>query len=647
MRPALLCTLALYLLPISSSTRIPLRRAPGRTSRPRLQSTPVYDRDVDERATGDGGAVDLKNIEDVIYIANVTVGGKDYVLQLDTGSSDLVVSSPVSHVAISSIPLNLTYGTGADSGAGGFIGNASVAFANQNVPNQALLVADTFNNPVTSFGAVGIMGLGFPSLSNIENAISKTGGNWGKTFLYNAFAQNTSEPNYITFSLTRAENGTLLDEGGFTIGELDSAYTDVMSTSPIPTWPVSNPTRWNILIDGYEVSDGAKTLTSSVSSVPNGKAVVLLDTGTAYVYAPSDLVTAMYGNVQGATYDSSAGHWVYLVINSGRRIDLHPLDLVVPVLGNKNKCIGSFIPQSLGESGQYDIVAGDVFLRNVYTVFDFGDYTDSSKLTMGDPYVKLLPTTNISQAILEFQNQRGGSSTLKVPSNPGTGSGSPTPSPSPTSTISLDDLARKVNHIESYGPALFAVLAVNAVIMLVVVIVGIMCLRRRGGRDRATGDTPDDGPQPKSGFLQNPFSSMGFRGLSRAGKRTKKRGRNGPANNTISTMELAPNNGDNTEGFSSNNPGFSYRPVSLQNPDAAYRGAPLSETYRMSTVSSGLRNPSISANLLPPSSPTTPGMDTETPMPGGGEDGLYDNPARYRHSTFSFRTEAYRDSAVL
>ncbi|KAF8338848.1 uncharacterized protein EI90DRAFT_3039396 [Cantharellus anzutake] len=65
----------------------------------------------------------------------------------------------------------------------------------------------------------------------------------------------------------------------------------------------------------------------------------------------------------------------------------------------------------------------------------------------------------------------------------------------------------------------------------------------------------------------------------------------------------------------------------------------------MSIVGSGLRNPSISANLLPP--PTTPGMDTETPMPGGGEDGLCGNPARYKHSTFSFRTEAYRDSAVL
>ncbi|KAF8309250.1 uncharacterized protein EI90DRAFT_3025262 [Cantharellus anzutake] len=140
--------------------------------------------------------------------------------------------------------------------------------------------------------------------------------------------------NYMIFSLRRAESGTLLDEGGFTIVKSNALEH----------------------IDGYEVSDGAKTLTSSASSVPNGKAVV----------------------VRGTTYDSSAGHWVV------------PCDLF------------RILDWSLGESGQYDAVAGDVFLQNIYTVscigsFDFGDYTDSSKLTMGGPYVKLLPTTNISR----------------------------------------------------------------------------------------------------------------------------------------------------------------------------------------------------------------------------------------------------------
>lgn len=48
-------------------------------------------------------------------------------------------------------------------------------------------------------------------------------------------------------------------------------------------------------------------MSSNVSSVPRGKAVLLLDTGTAYAYAPQDMVTKMYGSVQGAKYDSNAG----------------------------------------------------------------------------------------------------------------------------------------------------------------------------------------------------------------------------------------------------------------------------------------------------------------------------------------------------
>ena len=38
-------------------------------------------------------------------------------------------------------------------------------------------------------------------------------------------------------------------------------------------------------------------------------------------------------------------------------------------LSNANQCIGTFIPQTLAVgSGEFDILAGDVFLRNVYTL---------------------------------------------------------------------------------------------------------------------------------------------------------------------------------------------------------------------------------------------------------------------------------------
>lgn len=42
-------------------------------------------------------------------------------------------------------------------------------------------------------------------------------------------------------------------------------------------------------------------------NVQKGQAVLLLDSGTSYAYAPEAMVTAMYKNVPGATFDAGAG----------------------------------------------------------------------------------------------------------------------------------------------------------------------------------------------------------------------------------------------------------------------------------------------------------------------------------------------------
>ncbi|KAF8338846.1 uncharacterized protein EI90DRAFT_3039368 [Cantharellus anzutake] len=96
--------------------------------------------------------------------------------------------------------------------------------------------------------------------------------------------------------------------------------------------------------------------------------------------------------------------------------------------------------------------------------------------------------------------------------------------------------------------------------------------------DGAVGETGRQGILRRwaAAEIWSPPESLFIYGLPWSFKRTKKRGRNGPANNTISTMGLPPN-GNNTEEFRSNNPGISDCPVSLQNSDAAYRGAPLSK----------------------------------------------------------------------
>ena len=103
-------------------------------------------------------------------------------LQLDSGSSDLVLFTNVPNAKSSVSPeffelhplefsnlliffscraqgltLNLTYGVGF---AYGSISTAEVSLADLTVSSQAILVSSSFQNPVTQFGAQGIMGLG-------------------------------------------------------------------------------------------------------------------------------------------------------------------------------------------------------------------------------------------------------------------------------------------------------------------------------------------------------------------------------------------------------------------------------------------------------------------------------------------------------
>lgn len=86
------------------------------------------------------------------------------------------------------------------------------------IPEQAFLDVSSAANPALSYGAQGVLGLGFTSLSNIDNVVNATGDDWGRSILYNAFLDNPDEDNYITFALQRSSQPDDDVEGAFTIG---------------------------------------------------------------------------------------------------------------------------------------------------------------------------------------------------------------------------------------------------------------------------------------------------------------------------------------------------------------------------------------------------------------------------------------------
>ena len=86
------------------------------------------------------------------------------------------------------------------------------------VPSQAYLAAEQVNNPATTYGAVGIMGMSFDRLSSIDMTVNQTGAAWGRSLLYNIFALNPAEPNYMTMMLERVSDPNEQVTGTFTIG---------------------------------------------------------------------------------------------------------------------------------------------------------------------------------------------------------------------------------------------------------------------------------------------------------------------------------------------------------------------------------------------------------------------------------------------
>jgi len=85
------------------------------------------------------------------------------------------------------------------------------------VTQQAFLNVSSAQNPALSYGAEGILGLGFTSLSTIDAVLNQTGVSTGRTLLYNLFQDNPSEPNFIAFSLDSSSDGDGVS-GTFSIG---------------------------------------------------------------------------------------------------------------------------------------------------------------------------------------------------------------------------------------------------------------------------------------------------------------------------------------------------------------------------------------------------------------------------------------------
>jgi len=94
------------------------------------------------------------------------------------------------------------------------------------------------------------------------------------------------------------------------LGEVDDKHAAVQDTDHIPLYPARGSSRWTLLLDSFASDGVSHGLTSTISGVPNGRAVILLDTGTTYSYAGPSVAQAIYGNIPGAHLDKTLGQWI-------------------------------------------------------------------------------------------------------------------------------------------------------------------------------------------------------------------------------------------------------------------------------------------------------------------------------------------------
>jgi saccharopepsin len=130
----------------------------------------------------------------------------------------------------------------------------------------------------------------------------------------------------------------------------------------------------------------------------------------------------------------------------------------------------------------------------MYTIFDFGDFDSSGK--MGNPYVKLLSLVDPDQGSKDFAGARGtlARSGITYPTTSSAASSAAHGTSADSTSVQVSaDVAQVLDTIGKYFPALAAVVALNAIVLLALLFLAIYYIcaqRRKESRKRQSGARP-------------------------------------------------------------------------------------------------------------------------------------------------------------
>lgn len=321
---------------------------------------------------------------DSSFYGSIAVGTPaiSYDVVLDTGSSDLWLADnklacnttdcdhiPTFNTAKSSTfkstskDFSITYGSGFASGT---LGSDIVQMAGFSVSNQVFGVCDQIANGLLTYPVSGLLGLAFETIASS-----------GVTPFWEALVSGGAwDQPVMAFHLTRFTNisdAKDLEPGGsFTMGFLDSSlYTGDIDYNEIPG---GKGTYWIQQMSSLTVQGG------SVSLPSDSDAYAAIDTGTTLIGGPSQYIENIYSQIEGSTpgTDDYEGYYFYpcstavniTVAFGGKSWSISPDDFEVTQMSN-SYCLGAFFSLDTGSSAP-SWIFGDTFLKNVYSVFNYG-----------------------------------------------------------------------------------------------------------------------------------------------------------------------------------------------------------------------------------------------------------------------------------
>ncbi|RLN54804.1 hypothetical protein BBJ29_008507 [Phytophthora kernoviae] len=343
------------------TTKIPMRR--GTSSYQRTRRLVSSD--------SNSNAIDMENYQGTIYFADIQIDGSNFVVQVDTGSSDLWISCY--YVSGSTCQSSCPSGASTISYGSGDVcveaSSSDIKFGNVAVADYVVGVAQGSNvnpsnsNSLLAGDAEGLFGLAYSSLATLPSP----NGQFIDYVLSFSMYLSQEDNSEGSFLLLNGVDKALISANGLT------PYTINLKSS--------TPTHWTIGMTALQIGNNSAVFPCSTAS--SGSCDSIVDSGTSLLAMPSSVYSTFVDTYLTECQEYSSGSGIYMCSSD---VDLPRLaftfgdatfylekDDYVINLGANTVIVE--VQATSSSSGSYanTWIIGETFLKVFYTGYNVND----------------------------------------------------------------------------------------------------------------------------------------------------------------------------------------------------------------------------------------------------------------------------------